>query len=434
MSLTRGAAGQPKCVGQAIKPTGRIPNVGPMIIPDANGNIVIDAQRGPGPQANAGTRGSNGRIVDWDCSKGAPQPGVTDGSAFYVGPLEYQDALSLFNNKCGGAQIGANRATASQAWSPPVQSSVLIDSSSAGLPFTRFNGKIVSWNCNIPKPTSGSMADIGMSVGASLSENDFYAADMAWNSQCSKDFLVSQQQAVELGQIFSRAQQEDDALRNYLKPTKVKDFFGTSQCWSASQIQADSRATNVVITQALSQANGSGMDFMYCTTEDGKNPHLYSPSENRTCLASDSDRACHQKQSGRFASQNQQSALALVTNNPANTASSFNSSATGAALVSNTDLRTGKEIPIGSPLWTPPAGTRINPNGILGSEQIGTSGSDLLMAVTQDVGGVRLTTTCAIPTDSQTRSNLSNTFNIAQPFFMSARNGAGHPYCSPGVW
>lgn len=84
----------------------------------------------------------------------------------------------------------------------------------------------------------------------------------------------------------------------FLQPTaplQVQDYFGSSTCWTRAQIQADPSASNAAILSLMDAANSTGNDFLYCTGAGGAQAHLYSPTENRTCLPSASDSACHQR-------------------------------------------------------------------------------------------------------------------------------------------
>ena len=226
----------------------------------------------------------------------------------------------------------------------------------------------------------------------------------------------------------------DSACHNTLAsgpaPMKVTNFFGASQCWTAAQISLVSSAGNAAISSVLAQANSTGNSFAYCTLNNGTAPHLYSMTEKRTCLPTSDDAACHKP-------------LSLLPNSALSTLQNTYQaggafSPTGLAVANNYTLFNGTQqtaIAPGSPDWRAPAGSTLNPNAELGTRLTGVLPDARLVEVTTDVGGVRLTTSCAIPSNAARTEYLSGVYQIALPIFqsMTASNGITH-YCSPSYW
>lgn len=216
------------------------------------------------------------------------------------------------------------------------------------------------------------------------------------------------------------------------QPLMVNNYFGSAACWNLDQLRADPSSSNQAIVAEVVKANRGGLDFLYCTKPDGTSPHLFNQAENRTCLPTSADSACHARTPVAF---NMNNSLATFQNEYQLPGVQYNSA--GNAVVNNFSLFGGGSqatIAPGSPGWTPPAGSRLNPTGVLGTRDVGVNNEARFVEVTEDVAGVRLTTACAIPTAPHLRNSLSDTYKIALPIFQQMRASNGGNYCSPSMW
>lgn len=77
-------------------------------------------------------------------------------------------------------------------------------------------------------------------------------------------------------------------------PIKVVDTYGNVICWDISLLEhpvlnANNQNFNIINLVKRAKQIGSPRDFYYCVREDNTTPHLYIPTEYRTCLPSEDD-------------------------------------------------------------------------------------------------------------------------------------------------
>ena len=402
MTLGVGAAGQRKCIGIPTAP----------VFPGQKS--ILDIENQYNSQINAPITATGVALTD--NIRRAPTP--TNPWATEV-----------------VANVGA------QNWTPPLNVQIAPDGTPVGVDVIgtfqggaalkvteALAGKIMSTTCAVPTDAN-IKANLEGTYRVSLS---FFQAAKAPNGMpwCEPSHWPDASGNLPGGQILQTSARRALAATTATTPMRINDAFGASQCWTASQISSVSSDGNAAISAVLAQANSTGNSFAYCTLNNGTAPHLYSMTEKRTCLPTSDDAACHKP-------------LSLLPNSALSTLQNTYQaggafSPTGLAVANNYTLFNGTQqtaIAPGSPDWRAPAGSTLNPNAELGTRLTGVLPDARLVEVTTDVGGVRLTTSCAIPSNAARTEYLSGVYQIALPIFqsMTASNGITH-YCSPSYW
>lgn len=76
-----------------------------------------------------------------------------------------------------------------------------------------------------------------------------------------------------------------------LQTLKRTNYFGAVNCWDLSRLEnpklnANNQNAAIIAEVKRAKKAGAPRDFWYCVKEDNTSPHLYVPTENRTCLIS----------------------------------------------------------------------------------------------------------------------------------------------------